>query len=184
MPIEACLYVYLHWSRPRHPSRGVYRRIYYLVQTMCMYIEALPTRQSDGSGFNNLSSRRDDVLSKLNKELDTTVQLLRSYEENQVPASDFQGPTPGSGPCLRLPGSYPRELTNSTAAKVRIHTKKTIFIDMPNNRRIPAITINQMKFYAHCSTSTTPSTGLGHDLMSISRNAPCSLKHIDTSCSL
>ncbi|WZZ63659.1 hypothetical protein YC2023_075029 [Brassica napus] len=55
---------------------------------------------------------------------------------------------------------------------------------MPNNRRIPAITINQMKFYAHCSTSTTPSTGLGHDLMSISRNAPCSLKHIDTSGSL
>ncbi|KAF2607703.1 hypothetical protein F2Q68_00043112 [Brassica cretica] len=46
--------------------------------------------------------------SKLNKELDTTVQLMRSYEENQVPASDFQGPTPGSGPCLRLPGSYPR----------------------------------------------------------------------------
>ncbi|KAF2620949.1 hypothetical protein F2Q68_00039275 [Brassica cretica] len=53
-----------------------------------------------------------------------------------------------------------------------------------HNRRIPAITINQMKIYAHCSTSTTLLTGSGHDLQLISRVPPCSLKHIDTSCSL
>ncbi|KAF3530778.1 hypothetical protein DY000_02039447 [Brassica cretica] len=41
-----------------------------------------------------------------------------------------------------------------------------------------------MKSYAHCSTSTTPSVGSGHDLQLISRVPPCSLKHIDTSCSL
>ncbi|KAF3578814.1 hypothetical protein DY000_02032113 [Brassica cretica] len=51
-------------------------------------------------------------------------------------------------------------------------------------RAIPAITINQMKSYAHGSTSTTPSVGSGHDLQLISRVPPCSLKHIDTSCSL
>ncbi|KAF3599229.1 hypothetical protein F2Q69_00034889 [Brassica cretica] len=52
------------------------------------------------------------------------------------------------------------------------------------DRLISAITINQMKSYAHCSTSTTPSVGSGHDLQLISRVPPCSLKHIDTSCSL
>ncbi|KAG2255656.1 hypothetical protein Bca52824_074950 [Brassica carinata] len=53
-----------------------------------------------------------------------------------------------------------------------------------HNRRIPAITINQMKIYAHCSTSTTLLTGSDHDLQLISRVPPCSLKHIVTSFSL
>ena len=53
-----------------------------------------------------------------------------------------------------------------------------------HNKRIPAITINQMKIYAHCNTSTTLPTGLGHDLQLISRVPACSLKHLDTSCSL
>ncbi|KAF3526593.1 hypothetical protein F2Q69_00047731 [Brassica cretica] len=51
-------------------------------------------------------------------------------------------------------------------------------------RLIPAITINQMKIYAHRSTFTTRLTGSCHDLQLISRVPPCSLKHIDTSCSL
>ncbi|KAF2601361.1 hypothetical protein F2Q70_00026462 [Brassica cretica] len=50
--------------------------------------------------------------------------------------------------------------------------------------RIPAITINQMKSYAHCSMSTTLLLGSSQDLQLISRVPPCSLKHIDTSCSL
>ncbi|KAG2251029.1 hypothetical protein Bca52824_081165 [Brassica carinata] len=49
---------------------------------------------------------------------------------------------------------------------------------------IPAITINQMKSYAHCSTSKTLLLGSGQDLQLIRRVLPCSLKHIDTSCSL
>ncbi|KAF3514260.1 hypothetical protein F2Q69_00005858 [Brassica cretica] len=53
-----------------------------------------------------------------------------------------------------------------------------------HNGRIPATTIHQMKIYAHCSTSTTLLTGSGHDLQLISRVTPCSLKYIDTSCSL
>ena len=106
--------------------------------TMCMYIEALPTRQFDGSGFNNLSSRRDDVLLQTQQGTwyyGATHEVLwrkscyflpsnmkpenkeqtagennpwKDYSNFQVPASDFQGPTPGSGPCLRLPGSYCR----------------------------------------------------------------------------
>ncbi|KAF2534984.1 hypothetical protein F2Q70_00002823 [Brassica cretica] len=51
-------------------------------------------------------------------------------------------------------------------------------------RLIPAITINQMKIYAYCSTSTTRLIRSGHDLQLISRVPPCSLKHLDTSCSL
>ena len=83
-----------------------------------------------------ISSLVDELTSysKLNKELDTTVQIMRSYEEDhvisylqtwnlkirgkllgknnpwrdyssfQVHASDFRGPTPGSGSCFRLPG--------------------------------------------------------------------------------
>ena len=47
-----------------------------------------------------------------------------------------------------------------------------------------SITINQMKRYAHGSTSTTLLAGSGHDLQLISRVPPCSLKHLDTSCSL
>ncbi|KAF3541190.1 hypothetical protein F2Q69_00023315 [Brassica cretica] len=47
---------------------------------------------------------------------------------------------------------------------------------------IPAITINQMKLHAHCSTSTTLLTGSGHDIQLISRVPPCSLKYIDASC--
>ena len=53
-----------------------------------------------------------------------------------------------------------------------------------DDRLVPAITINQMKFHAHCSTSTTLLAGSGHDLQLISRVPPCSLKHLDTSCSL
>ncbi|KAF3611412.1 hypothetical protein DY000_02048812 [Brassica cretica] len=41
-----------------------------------------------------------------------------------------------------------------------------------------------MKLHAHCSTSTALLTGSGHDLQLISRVPPCSLKHIDASCSL
>ncbi|KAF3503527.1 hypothetical protein F2Q69_00042878 [Brassica cretica] len=52
------------------------------------------------------------------------------------------------------------------------------------DRVILAITINQMKIYAHFSMSTTLLTGSGHDLQLISRVLPCSQKHIDTSCSL
>ncbi|KAF3531141.1 hypothetical protein DY000_02040742 [Brassica cretica] len=52
------------------------------------------------------------------------------------------------------------------------------------DRLIPAVTINQMKIYGHCSTSTTLLTGSGHDQQLISRIPPCSLKHIDTLCSL
>ncbi|KAF3515684.1 hypothetical protein DY000_02059755 [Brassica cretica] len=47
-----------------------------------------------------------------------------------------------------------------------------------------AVTIDQGKIYAHCSTSTTLLTGSSHDLQLISRVPPCSLKHLDTSCSL
>ena len=53
-----------------------------------------------------------------------------------------------------------------------------------HNRRIPAITINQMKIYAHYSTSTTLLTCSGHDLQLICRVPPCSLKHIDASFSM
>ncbi|KAF3586871.1 hypothetical protein F2Q69_00029023 [Brassica cretica] len=52
------------------------------------------------------------------------------------------------------------------------------------DRLIPVITINQMKLHDHCSMSTTLLTGSGHDLQLISRVSPCSLKHIDASCSL
>ncbi|KAF3532034.1 hypothetical protein DY000_02039621 [Brassica cretica] len=52
------------------------------------------------------------------------------------------------------------------------------------DRLMPATTINQMKLHAHCSTSTTLLTGSGHDLQLISKVSPCSLKHIDASCSL
>ncbi|KAF3584070.1 hypothetical protein F2Q69_00029017 [Brassica cretica] len=48
------------------------------------------------------------------------------------------------------------------------------------DRMVPAVTINQMKIYAHCSTSTTLLTGSGHDLQRISRVPPCSLQHIDS----
>ncbi|KAF3564386.1 hypothetical protein DY000_02015795 [Brassica cretica] len=41
-----------------------------------------------------------------------------------------------------------------------------------------------MKRYAHCITSTTLLVGSGHDLQLISGVPPCSLKHLDTSCSL
>ncbi|WZZ70839.1 hypothetical protein YC2023_082209 [Brassica napus] len=41
-----------------------------------------------------------------------------------------------------------------------------------------------MKIYAPCSTSTTLLTGSGHDLQLMSRVPPCSLKHLNTSCSL
>ncbi|KAF3578416.1 hypothetical protein DY000_02032115 [Brassica cretica] len=53
-----------------------------------------------------------------------------------------------------------------------------------DDRLVPAITINQMNFHAHCSTSTTLLAGSGHDLQLISRVPRCSLKHLDTSCSL
>ncbi|KAF3501428.1 hypothetical protein F2Q69_00043183 [Brassica cretica] len=53
-----------------------------------------------------------------------------------------------------------------------------------HNRRIHAITINQMKIYAYYNTSTTLLTGTGHDLQLIIRVPPCSLKHIDAPCSL
>ncbi|KAF3587588.1 hypothetical protein F2Q69_00027967 [Brassica cretica] len=52
------------------------------------------------------------------------------------------------------------------------------------DRLIPAIIINQMMIYAHCSTSTTLLLGSVHDLQLISRVPPRSLKHIDASCSL
>ncbi|KAF2556136.1 hypothetical protein F2Q68_00015247 [Brassica cretica] len=52
------------------------------------------------------------------------------------------------------------------------------------DRLIPVITINQMKLHDHCSMSTTLLTGSGHGLQLISRVSPCSLKHIDASCSL
>ena len=52
------------------------------------------------------------------------------------------------------------------------------------DRLIPAITINKMKLHAHCSTSTTLLLGSGHDIQLIIRVPPCSLKHINTSCSL
>ena len=51
------------------------------------------------------------------------------------------------------------------------------------DKLIPAITINQMKLYAHYCTSTTLLTGPGHDLQLISRVPPCSLKFVDASCS-
>ncbi|KAF2610053.1 hypothetical protein F2Q70_00011648 [Brassica cretica] len=53
-----------------------------------------------------------------------------------------------------------------------------------HDRLIPAISINKMKLHAHCSTSTTLLLGSGHDIQLISRVPPCSLKHIDASCSL
>ncbi|KAF2592041.1 hypothetical protein F2Q70_00043038 [Brassica cretica] len=52
------------------------------------------------------------------------------------------------------------------------------------DRLTPAVTIDQGKIYAHCSTSTTLLTGSGHDLQLISRVPPFSLKHLETSCSL
>ncbi|KAF3549818.1 hypothetical protein DY000_02007119 [Brassica cretica] len=52
------------------------------------------------------------------------------------------------------------------------------------DRQIPAITIKQIKIYAHCSTSTTLLTGSGHGLQLIRRVPSYSLKYIDTSCSL
>ncbi|KAF3547439.1 hypothetical protein DY000_02007576 [Brassica cretica] len=79
----------------------------------------------------------------------------------KVPSSRFRVPAPGSG---SLP---PGPLLGHAYARL-----------------ILAITINEMKIYAHCSTSTTRLTGSGHDLQLISRVPPCSLKHIDTSCSL
>ncbi|KAF3560585.1 hypothetical protein DY000_02015112 [Brassica cretica] len=48
----------------------------------------------------------------------------------------------------------------------------------------PVFTINKMKLHAHCSTYTHLLLGSGHDLQLISRVPPCSLKHVNTSCSL
>ncbi|WZZ27569.1 hypothetical protein YC2023_010970 [Brassica napus] len=81
-------------------------------------------------------------------------------------------PQQGSGFYLQLSASRPSDLSC-----LRING------NLPLIRLIPAV-INQMKIYGHCSTSTTLLTGSGHDLQLISRIPPCSLKHIDTLCSL
>ncbi|KAF3551253.1 hypothetical protein DY000_02008196 [Brassica cretica] len=82
------------------------------------------------------------------------------------------------------PGFLPRVWVPSPGRQGKVPDLKDLLLRHAHDRLIPAVSINQMKIYAPCSTSTTLLTGSGHDLQLISRVVPCSLKHLDTSCSL
>ncbi|KAF3507493.1 hypothetical protein F2Q69_00007480 [Brassica cretica] len=82
------------------------------------------------------------------------------------------------------PGFLPRVWVPSPGRQGKVPDLKDLLLRHAHDILIPAVSINQMKIYAPCSTSTTLLTGSGHDLQLISRVVPCSLKHLDTSCSL
>ncbi|WZZ35187.1 hypothetical protein YC2023_018588 [Brassica napus] len=120
----------------------------------------------------------------------------------QLPASRFLPPSSGFLPRVWIPspgsGSLPppssfqaeRGSTTSMTRAHQLHSRQGEISHLEDllrrayDRQIPAITIKQMKIYAHCSTSTTLLTGSGHGLQLIRRVLSCSQKHIDTSCSL
>ncbi|WZZ89029.1 hypothetical protein YC2023_117608 [Brassica napus] len=94
----------------------------------------------------------------------------------RVPASGFQGPASGLG--------FGDQSSQFHSRQGKAPHLEDLLLRHAYDRLIPAITINKMKLHAQCSTSTTLLLGSGHDLQLISRVPPCSLKHIDTSCSL
>ncbi|KAF3541553.1 hypothetical protein F2Q69_00022983 [Brassica cretica] len=88
----------------------------------------------------------------------------------QVPVSRFRVPAPGAHQFFSRQG--------------KVSHLEDLLLRHAYDRLTLAVTTHQGKIYAHRSTSTTLLPGSGHDLQLISRVTPCSLKHLDTSCSL
>ncbi|KAF3559242.1 hypothetical protein F2Q69_00013684 [Brassica cretica] len=141
------------------------------------------------------------------RQRDTTVQLIKFYEEShvpvprvRVPASGSRVPAPRSGTFFRLPGQvskpkggehvHLREKTSSSRAhefdsrQGYISPREDLLLGEVYDRLIPVITTMKVTSYTLCSTPTTPHTGSGHDLHHTDRDTPCSSKHIEAPCSL